>query len=400
LGARRRVSILDLVNLPKGKIGKLEFTGKTSRPLPILDDGKPVNEFVIFAPGTNDSDYGPVEFDQIAAACVMTKYAEKANPLYFDFNHGMATRYATAEQGKSAGTFELAVRDGALMAVNCKWTEEAYERISKREYNLFSPWLEYIDCDDGVRRVYQLHNVAILNLAALNGINQLAAGAAATQENDMTAEEIKRLTDRITTLEAENGALRAAGSELVSIGKTLQLGASAGVHDISRSITGLLELRADVLTLTGQDNVPGAVGVLEAYKAKAGQADELVAKAAKAESDAIAVEMGAVLDAGITAGKLSPGMRDIFEQAGLAKGGGKPSKEGVAYLTAKLGAMSKQVSTEETAQKRAPAEVTPVTKVVAVQMGVNMDDLELFKTDRPAWEAKVRDRAKLPVAKR
>lgn len=386
------------MNLPKGKIGKLEFTGKTSRPLPILDDGKPVNEFVIFAPGTNDSDYGPVEFDQIAAACVMTKYAEKANPLYFDFNHGMATRYATAEQGKSAGTFEVEVRDGALLAVNCKWTEEAYERIAKREYNLFSPWLEYIDCDDGVRRVYQLHNVAILNLAAMNGINQLAAGAAATEEKDtMTPEEIKRLTDRITALETENAALRGAGAELTSIGGTLALGANAGAHERSKAITGLLQLRAEVLGLTGQDNVAGALGVLEAYKTKAGQADELVAKAAKAESDAIAVEMGAVLDEGIKAGKLSPGMRDIFEQAGLAKGGGKPSKEGVAYLTAKLGEMSKQVSTEETGQKRAPAKVTEGAKVVAVQMGVNMDDYELFVTDRPSWEAKVKERATKPV---
>lgn len=384
------------MNLPKGKIGELKFSGKTARLLPILDDGKPVNEFVIFEPGVNESDYGPIVFDEIAAAFVMSKYREKANPLYFDFNHGMAQKYATAEQGKSGGTFALDVRDGALLARECMWTEEAFNRIEKREYNLFSPWFTYIDCEDGVRRPFQLYNVAILNLAGMNGINQLAAGAAATEENEMTPEEIKRLNDRITTLEAENGSLRAAATELVSIGKTLQLGTSAGVHDISRSISGLLELRADVLALTGQDNVAGAVGVVEAWKDKAGTVDEMIAKAAKAESDAIAVEMGAVLDEGIKAGKLSPGMRDIFEQAGLSKGGGKPSKEGVAYLRAKVGEMTKQVSTTETAQKREAAEITPAAKVVAVQMGVNMDDFELFKTDRPAWEAKVKERK--PVA--
>lgn len=386
------------MSLPKGKIGKLLFTGRTARPLPILEDGKPVSEFVIFAPGTNETDYGPCEFDAISAACVMTKYAEKANPIYFDFNHGMANKYATAEQGKAAGTFELEVRDGALLAVNCKWTEEAYERIAKREYNLFSPWLEYIDCDDGVRRIYRLVNVAVLNLAAMNGINQLAAGSAAIEEKDMTPEEIKRLTDRITTLETENSAMRAASSELVSIGKTLQLGGNAGVHEISKSITGLLALHGDVLALTKQETPAAAMGVLEAWKDKAAQADDLVAKAAKAEGDAIAVEMGTILDEGIKAGKLQPGMRDIFEQAALGKGAGKPSKDGVAYLRAKVGELTKQVSTTETPQKREAGEVTPAAKVVAVQMGVNMDDYELFRTDRPAWEAKVKERSNKPAA--
>jgi phage I-like protein len=404
LGRRRAVSILDTVDLPKGTIGELKFTGESSRKLPVLPDGKPVSEFVIFDAGANDSDYGPIEFDAIAAAFILSNDEDKGNPLQFDFNHGMAKQYATAEEGKSAGTFEIAVRDGALWAVNCQWTKEAYARIEAREYNLFSPWFTYITGDDGVCRPYKLYNVAILNMAGLNGITQLAVAAASAaiqdQENSMTPEEQKRLQDRVATLETENATLRAAAAEVVQIGHSLALGANTGPTERTAAVSGLLMLRRDVHKLVGQTTDAGALGAIEALKDKAAKAEDLEARQLKLESDAIAAELNLVLDDAVKAGKVSPGTREIFQEAALGKGGGKPSTEGVAYLRARLEGLPKLVSTTETSQKQQSAETTPAARGIAVQMGVNMADFELFKTDRAAWEAKIRDRNKPAAASR
>ena len=128
--------------------------------------------------------------------------------------------------------------------------------------------------------------------------------------------------------------------------------------------------------------------MIEGWREKSTQAEGVIAAAAAAQAAALVTELGIVLDDGIKAGKVSPADRDIFEAAALAKGGGKASKEGILYLRGRIDARPKQVSTEETGQKKQTQETTQVTRVVAAQMGVKMDDVELFKTDRPAWEAK------------
>jgi len=390
------------VTLPKGRIGTGEFTGRTASPLPVLADKTPVTEFVIFKPGVNESDYGPVTFDEIAAAFIMQNRAQKANPLKFDYNHGMALRYATAEQGKSAGDFDIEVRDGALLAVGCMWTQEAYGRIKGGEYSLFSPWFDYIDTEDGIRRPFALHNVAILNLAGLDGVQQIAAGAAATttQETVMNEAEIKALQDRNRQLETEIATLRQAQHEVTVLTGTLQLGSSAGAAERAQAVHGMLLLRADLRKLTGQESDAGAIGVVETWKEKAGQADVLVAKQASIEAAALATELNTVLDDGIKAAKIAPGDREIFEAAALAKGAGKPSKEGISYLRGRIEARGKQVSTDEVGQKKPGSpEITDATRVVAVQMGIKVEDIELFRTDPVAWAEKMKNHGR-PAAAR
>src|SRR5262249_44729777 len=92
--------------------------------------GKAPSEFCIFRPGINETDYGDFNFDSVSAAMVMQAYeSDNKGPLKFDYNHGMTQPGATAEQGKMAGTFVPAVRDGALYATQCEWTPEAEQRF-------------------------------------------------------------------------------------------------------------------------------------------------------------------------------------------------------------------------------------------------------------------------------
>lgn len=395
------------MNLPKGKLGFARLSAKGSAAAIVLTDGKPPAAFQIFAAGVNDSDYGPITFDDIAAAMVLQNRREKGNPLYFDFNHGMAKQYATAEEGKSAGTFDIEAKDGALCAMDCQYTEEGFDRLAKREYNLFSPYFRTLTDDTGVCRPLELLNVAFLNLAGLNGLQPLAAGSAALaagagnnpQETSMTEAEIQALQARNTALETENRTLRDGAREVVALSGTLALGASAVPADVTKAVTGLLSLRRDLHKLTSQESDAGAVGVIEGWREKSAQAEGVIAAAAQAASDALTTELGIVLDDGIKAAKVSPADRDIFETAALAKGGGKASKEGIAYLRARIDARPKQVSTEGTGQKKDAREIAPEAKAVAVQMGVNMTEYELFLTDRPAWEAKQLEK-KQPAAGR
>jgi hypothetical protein len=397
LGRDRAARILGNVKSPKGKLGTARLAAKGGGASLVLPDGKPPAEFCIFRAGVNESDYGPITFDDIAAAMVMQNAAEKGNPFYFDFNHGMAVPGATDEQAKAAGTFQLEVRDGCLMAVRCQYTENGATRLAAREYNLFSPYFRTATEADGTCRPYELLNVAFVNLAGLNDLAPIAAGARLHDQGDpqMDYEALyKKAQARVEELEGEIKTLRPAGTEVVALGRLLAIAPTAGETERAACVTGLMALRADIVKVTGQESAAAALGIIEGWKEKAGQADELIAAKAKAEGDAIVLELKTVLDDGVKAGKVSPADRDLFEDAALAKGAGKPSKEGIAYLRARIDSRGKQVSTEETGQKKPEAPViTGTTKIVAVQMGVKVEDFELYQTDRKAWEEKVKNQA-------
>lgn len=405
------------MNLPKGKLGFARLSAKGAAAAIVLTDGKPPAEFQIFAAGVNESDYGPITFDDIAAAMVMQNQEEKGNPLFFDFNHGMTVQYATAEQGKSGGTFDIAVRGGALLATDCQFTEEAFDRIAKREYNLFSPWFRTLTDDAGVCRPLQLLNVALLNLAGLNGLQPLAAGARLeTGDQNMNPIKCMACGNPIPGMSGEGeaacggcfrGAQKMSAVDFPQVQATIRanalaLGIKPGADHSEQPalVTGLMSLRRDLHKATGQDSDAGAIGVIEGWKEKSAQAEGVIAAAAKTAADALTTELGVVLDDGVKAGKVSPAQREIFEAAALAKGGGKASKEGILYLRAKLDTLPKLVSTEATGQKKDPVQIPAVAGVVAAQMGIKRDDYELFRTDRAAWEAKQLEKKTQPVGRR
>lgn len=323
------------MKLPKGKTGTARLSAKGGGTSLILTDGKPPAEFRIFRAGVNDSDYGPIVFDDIAAAMVMQNAREKGNPFYFDFNHGMTVEGATDEQGKSAGNFTLEVRDGELWAVNCMYTENGNTRLSSREYNLFSPAFRWIADETGTCRVFQLLNVAFVNLAGLDGLQPLAAASSAVgansndEETDMTAEEIKKLQDRCDRLEADNLTLRAAAHEVTALSGTLSLGSNATPRDVGGAVTGLLALRGEVRKITGQDTDEKAVAALQIIAAKAARTDAAETRLGDIELSGLRKEFDTILDGASKEGKLPPADRAKLESSILALQGGKVTPQAV-----------------------------------------------------------------------
>lgn len=338
------------MKLPKGKTGTTRLSAKGGGTSLILTDGKPPAEFRIFRAGVNDSDYGPITFDDIAAAMVMQNAREKGNPFYFDFNHGMTVEGATDEQGKSAGNFNIEVRNGELWAIDCMYTENGGERLASREYNLFSPAFRWIADETGTCRVFQLLNVAFVNLAGLDGLQPLAAassavGATRDEETDMSPEEIQKLKDRCDRVDAENVTLRAAAHEVVALSGTLALGSNATPRELGTAVTGLLALRGEVRKITGQDTDEKAVAALQAIAAKAGRTDAAEAQIGEVQASTAKSQFDAVLDGASQAGKLPPADRAKLEASILALTGGKITPAAIEAAKTNVSLLSARVAT-------------------------------------------------------
>lgn len=396
------------MDLSKFKKGKATYGSNAVR-LPVLDDGAPPSEFVIFKPGVNESDYGPLTFDDLAAVLVLKSHQEKGNPLYFDLNHGMFRQNPTAEDGKSYGEFDIEVRDGALMAVNCMWTEEGARLISKREYNLFSPAFRYFDDEDGVRRPYELVNVALVNLAGLDNIRPLAAGADLSEGDLMDPKEMQEKLEKalaaIAAKDSEIAQLRAkdATRGLLILAAPLGLAGDASIEDVSGAVRGLITLRADVRKIVGVEKDGDILGVLQAFKGSHERVALLSAEVETAKQADRDDKFAALLGKGVADGKVPPGLKPYWE--GQCKEGGKVTERGLSMLTSYietapvLAAGPGEVAVPGRGSGQPPS---VVATGLALQMGVGLDDYQLFKTDRAAWAEKVlKDRqSKQPNAQR
>lgn len=307
--------------------------------------------------GRNDSDYGPIMFDDIAAAMVMQDYREKGiTRLYADWNHGMYPldgSRPTREEAKSCCSFIPEVRNGELWATQIIWTDKGREDVEGGDYNLFSPAFAFAIGDDGELRPRALLNFALVNDAGLNGIQPLiAAGAADVNGNggdhmDPKDTKITELEARIKAITAENDTLRGSALEVAGITGVLALAANAGADARATAVKGLVDFRTEVMTLTGQDSVAGARGVVQGWKAKADGYDKLATEKAEGETAALDKEINDVIALASKDGKLGfePAVIEERRAQALAIGGGKPTKEGVAFLQGLAKSMPKAVVT-------------------------------------------------------
>lgn len=348
---------------PKGKLGTARLAARGDGQSIVLADGKPPAEFRIFRAGVNDSDYGPITFDSIAAAMVMQSAAEKGNPFFFDFNHGMTVDGATDEQGKSAGQFSLEVRDGELWAVNCKYTENGAARLASREYNLFSPYFGTVTDADGICRPYQLKNVAFVNLAGLNDLTPIAAGARRDNEGATKMKSVKcaGCADPMKGLKIDDGdgdedatdaycaACYKAGAKKMSAAVVaLGMRPDAGDADQVAAVTGLLALRGQVRKFTGQDTDEKAVAALSAIVSKAERTDAAEAEVAEIKATAARAEFDAVLDGAAKDGRLPPADRKKLEETILALTGGKITSQAIEAAKTNVSMLSARVTTRPT----------------------------------------------------
>jgi phage I-like protein len=139
----------------------------------------PPTEFRLFRQGKNDTEKGVFTFDAKAAKVVMARYEKRGTRCFFDYNHASLEKDPKdpKESAKSAGWFDLEVREGELWATNINWTPPALEAFQKKEFAYFSPAFS----TDGEGRVVDLINCALTNLPATHDIPQLVAADRRTE---------------------------------------------------------------------------------------------------------------------------------------------------------------------------------------------------------------------------
>jgi phage I-like protein len=370
----------------------------TASPLELANE-QPPTEFRIFRAGANTSDKGTFIFDDDAAEAVMSAYAKKASTLTMDYEH-QALADPPIEAPASCYSWTPEVRNGELWATNVKWTPRASGLIAAREYTRFSPAFFH---DPKTMRVQKILNVALTNVEALDGIEPLMAASATSPTGDRPMAKkmqckaclkaLKAPTDDNDGDEVMCTACGAAPKMLSIVG----LKATATDHELVTELSAIAGFRTQALALTGQASLPAALGTIEGWKKKADGYDVLAAESEKAQATALRAELTTVLDNGAKEGKV-PGVAGIagtvrasLEKGALGVGGGKPSREGIEWLTAIIAAMPKVVSTEgATAPVDANGEIVTLTagdKELAKRHGWKEENVLKAKKERVARNA-------------
>jgi phage I-like protein len=186
-----------------------------------VPDGPPT-EFRLFANGVTETLKGNFSCNEASCALVLSAMKRDGrDKLPIDFNHGMVNPNG---DGRAAGWFVPASRDGALWATEVEWTPLGKKSLEDREYRLFSPTFRR----DDKNNVVEVINVALTNLPATLHQTPLAASefAPGEEKNDMTLEEllaqlkVKDVTElsaqfsQAQTLAAQNAQLVAATQAL------------------------------------------------------------------------------------------------------------------------------------------------------------------------------------------
>lgn len=213
--------------------------------LPGADKPLPT-ELRLFKKGDNTSEKGTFLFDSSAALSVLDNLRDRGVRLPFDYNHGMTALFQLnpAEQAKAAGWFTLECRNGELWAVSIEWTEEASDKIRKKEFAYFSPTFDH----DDENRITMLVCVALTNTPALHGLDPLMAAITA---GNPQPEGARGMDKRI----------------LAQLG----LSENATVEQVLAALNDNANLRAQILSVTGKTTTAEALGVIHGYKENAEQ---------------------------------------------------------------------------------------------------------------------------------
>lgn len=327
------------------------------------DKKTPPKEFRIFAAGLFDTTKGPFLFDVDAAMSVQRCAAEYGNQLNVDYNHGQAESWPVdpSLSGKSAGTFDVELRNGELWAVNVVWTPAAYAAIEQREWRFISPWFSY---DGETRRIHELHNVALTNTPATKNLKPLTAsrlGEPSPESPDMSMLKLlAALSLPATATEAD--ALSALST------RDAQLTAATAQK-------GQVD---EVLALTGAATLSAAIGTAKAWKESHVALPAVQAKLNDVEKASAASELKTLLDEAQKAGKVAPSERVELEKFGASNLAGLKS-----YLSVK----APVVVTEQAKPKDGVVDVSGLSVeelAVAKSMGIAPVEFAKAKAARSA----------------
>lgn len=263
-------------------------------------DGKPPSEFRMFRKGPNASTKGTFEFSDESARQCMASMSKGGRKLPIDYEHASySAKYAVdpAKSGEAAGFMSLAVRDGELWATKCTWTKEAQERLSHApdeapKYAYFSPMFDHTESGE----IMSIVNCALTNNPALMDISPLTPLSMQQHLSKSPTQEPRQMETLLAML---NVSPKASEAEAVT------------ALNVVKGQTG------ELLRLCEASTVAEAAGKVLAWKRGCEAAAELSKQIEAANAAAAKAELTALLDKGITDGKVTPAEKTFLGELSL-----------------------------------------------------------------------------------
>lgn len=275
----------------------------------------PPTEFLIFSAGANDSTKGVAKFDDEAARLVLAEYAAQGNKCMVDLEHLSLDPAARNYRSDALAWFGLEVREGALWAVDVKWTPEGAERLASRKQIYPSPAFY----TDETGRVVELVNVALTSLPATHNAPELIAANRIARTKPQTRNgapmDPKLITEALDALEAGDSAkaleiLKAliasaaggsaeppAGDEPPMAAGEMTPADEEKMQAASKKLAAASRVAKAAADLTGETKPESVIAALTALKSGAGEAGKLAIRLSALEADATKREVDEMIKA-------------------------------------------------------------------------------------------------------
>jgi phage I-like protein len=316
--------------------------------------GGPPKEFRVLKAGANESVYGAYQFTaESQSACMAHQSAKNGRETLIDWEHAAVRGYSNdpAKTGKAAGWCKLECRDGELWAVACRWTKAAKEAMTAEgddapEYRYFSPVFEY---DRETRVIGACTSVGLTNVPALMDLPALAASIPANTQ------EVKTMLN----------------PQLVAM---LNLSAAATEGEMLLAVQAVTSNLSALLSAAGVKTVSELTATIAAWKANTEQLNVVQKEIAALTVKAAADQKNAVLEAALTAKKITPAERPFLEKMELA--------DLTAYLSARSPAIASPAKEPAGGSPSAPSgNLTEALHKVAAMVGnTDLKKLEQLAT--------------------
>jgi len=308
--------------------------------------------------------------------------AFRAHPLDLplDWEHSTEVRAPEGEEAPAAGWIkELDIRDGAIWA-RVEWTDRGRASVVSKEYRYVSPAILY---EKGSRRVVAIVSAALtnrpnLNLPALNSGHQ-------NPEIQMLKKllALLSLADGITEDQAL-GAVKAlqatakTGAETAAKLKTEQEAREKLAQELE--IANHARATPDLSLYVPRAEYEAARNANEALKADAAKADE-----AKVEATIEELITQAKKDT-----KITPASEDFYRASCRQEGGVERFRE-FLKIAAPIVPAAPPIPSKTPGS--GTGSLSDEEVAVCSVAGNNAEELALFKTDRPAWDKMMVERA-------
>ncbi len=287
------------------------------------------------------------KLDGAIAARLIARVAAKANPLVIDYEHQTLFAEKNGQPAPAAGWFagrSLEWRDGqGLFATDPEWTPPAAARIANGEYRYISPVFEY-DRQSG--EVLDLRMAALTNNPGLTGM----AAVALTALNDLSTPE----DPMNETLKKLLGAIGLAedASEADALAAVAALKAKA--DSLDTQIAALKAQAPDPAKFVPVETMASLQALVAALTARLNDG-----------------EVGDVVDAALTAGKLLPAQKDWAVELGKSN---LAALKAYVEKTPAIAALQGMQGDDKGAGEKKPGHLAESELAVCKAMGLAADE--------------------------